>query len=131
MINEDNSESLDTIRELNSLISECQKLQKIEVLEDKVFLLYKGRCDDIFKKLVNAELTTTISEIALSGVNLKVKEVRNPVMKFLVSFFNYKPAITFNAPFLTKHSRSDNLKKHVFWTEMKLKGLLFNLAKVE
>lgn len=112
---------------VHDLIEKSDKLLLQQEMSSNELKDYKQLTNSIFARLMKEGLNNTITEISLEGLKFKVTKINNPVLRWLYDMLRSKGAITFNAPFLVRHSESDYSKRYVFWIKMKLEGLLFNL----
>lgn len=119
----------DIINELSSLRERSDEIIEEGVLE-KDFILFRNECLDIYKTIIKKGINPTLTEISISGLNLRVVESKNPIVRFFLNLFNGKTASNRNeANFLDNHSKFDNYRKYVLWTKLKLESLIYNLDK--
>ena len=117
----------DLISNITILIRESEYLLKSNNLNTIGLKNYKKKCIVIYILVLDENFSMTTNELAKSGMNLKIMEVKNPIFQWIYNMLSSKYAQAYNSPFLTKHGESDNNKKYVFWTKRKLEGILFNL----
>ena len=117
----------DLISNITILIRESEYLLKSNNLNTIDLKNYKKKCIVIYILVLDENFSMTTNELAKSGMNLKIMEVKNPIFQWIYNMLSSKYAQAYNSPFLTKHGESDNNKKYVFWTKRKLEGILFNL----
>lgn len=91
---------------------------------------------DLFKRVVESLMADIISNKNFSFLNDSVKSIlerkldnpnRSFIAKLILSLFLLKSSIHFNAPFLIRHSQTDNYKKYIFWTKFSLEGMLHRI----
>ncbi len=119
------------ISDLNALIKDSDSL----LIKDSVNLLeksyFKKKCATIFIEIIKLNYNDTITELARQGLKYEVKKIRNPIYRWFYNFFSEaRDNVTFNAPFLKKHTDSDYYKTYIFWTRQRLVGLANHFEKI-
>lgn len=119
---------INIISNLNSLIIESNNLlTKKSVTHDEI-TNYKKKCAKFFISLINENVNYTITDIAKRGLKFEVKRIKNPFYRWIYDSLTIaRDDISYNAPYLKKHSDSDYNKRYVFRTKQTLEGLNYNL----
>lgn len=116
------------ITKLESLIIESDILLEKQTLTLNEFNIHRSNCDLIYKILINMEISSSITDIAERGLKFRITKLTNPLYQWIYYLLHSRDVITYNAPYLIKHTDSDYFKRYVFWTKQKLNGLVYNLT---
>lgn len=118
------------ISKLNSLVIDSDNLLSQEYITLEEITGYKRKCATVYVSLINKNINNTITELAERGLKYEVKKIKNPFYRWLYyQLTTARDNITYNAPFLKKHSDSDYNKKYIFWTKQKMMGIIHNLER--
>lgn len=116
---------------IKSLIAESIFYLKKDVINQQDFLNYKSKLEDLMICLLKENPSSDIKENIERLLSQKVHVSNNFFLcKWIYSFITLKNSIHFNAPFLRKHSISDNYKKYIFWSKLGLEGILYKYSNV-
>jgi len=113
--------------QLKSLVEISNNLLLKDFITDDEFLQYKKDCEVNFSFLISQNLNYTITELAKSGLNFKVKEIKNPFIKVLSLLFIKD---RFCEPYLNGGEDQDCMKEYVFWTKARLEGIILNQERI-
>ena len=115
---------------IKNLIEESEMLLIQYSISNEELIVYKKWTDYFYATLITKNINETITEIAARGLEFKVRKIKNPVLRWIYEEFTIgKDNISYNAPYLRKHTESDYNKRYIFWTMQKLKGLKLNLSE--
>ncbi len=120
----------DAIQKLNSLVLFSHELLLKEFIADETFVRYKNECEEGFAYLISKNINYAITELAKQGLSFKVKKFNNRFLRWIYNFMSSRNSITFNAPYLNGDTELDFKKKYIFWTKMRLEGILLNLERL-
>ena len=115
------------ISKLEALIIESDNLLEKQTLSSEEFKVHRSNCNLLFKSLINMKIDNSITDIAERGIKFRISKLTNPFYQWIYNRLHSRDVITFNAPYLIKHSDSDYFKRDIFWTKQKLNGLVYNL----
>ena len=119
---------IDNISKLDSLINESNNLLTKEFVYLDEITDYKKKCAIIYISLINENINFTITDIAKRGLKFKVRRIKNPFYRWIYNqLTTARDDISYNAPYLVKHTNSDYFKKYIFRTKQTLEGINHNL----
>jgi len=116
------------ISRIECLIKRADNYLKQEDVLNKEMYSFKKDCAKIYIEVINANYSDLINDLAKRALSYEEIKISNPVFQWFYSRFKSRDAISYQAPFLIKHTDSDYNKRYIFWTRMKLKGLLYNIV---
>lgn len=114
---------------VHHLMKEADGLLKLHSLSEQQTASFKQQCMELFRALCDDKYGYTINDIAKRNLNAEIRRFRNPVLQWIyVELTSARDHISYNAPYLKRHSDSDYCKQYVFSIKQTLQGILFNLA---
>ncbi len=120
----------DAIQKLNLLVQISDNLLLKASITDEVFLRFKNDCEECFAYLITENINYTITELAKQALSFKVKRFNNRFIRWIYNFMSSRNSKTFNAPYLNGDTELDFKKQYIFWTKMRLEGILLNLERL-
>lgn len=114
-----------------NMVSKSKKILEQDVISPDEFHEFKKDCESVYTLILKECQSPTIKELALKGLRFKVKKIRNPFLRWI--YYQLTAArneITYQAPYLKGSSESDYFKQYIFWTKMKMEGIIYNLQRL-
>ncbi len=118
------------ISELNTLVTISNTFLLKDLIADEEFYQYKNNCETHFAYLILKNYNYTITELAKLGLAFKVKRINHPFLQWIYKCLTSKNSVSFNAPYLNGFTELDYKKKYIFWTKMRIEGIILNLERL-
>ncbi len=114
-------------RELEKLVVDADTLLSNSTVEEVELQNIKKRYFSLLIRLIDINVNATVTELAKNGIRITINRIEGKVNQFLYNFWNMYDVITYQAPYLLKHTDSDYRKKYLLEMKMKTNGILHNL----
>ena len=122
---------VDLILSLENMISDSEKLLIKDKVNSDEITTYKKKSAELFIKIINSNINETVNDLAKRALNFEIKKIKNALFRWIYEqLTTARDDITYNAPYLKKHTDSDYRKRYIFWTKENMKGLIFNLKRI-
>lgn len=117
------------IADIEFVIKKSEALLSMKTIGHEDYVSYQHEVELLMVDMISNKSYTSLNNTMESILS---RNLDNPnrtfITKWIFSLFNFRAARDFNAPFLMRHSLTDNYKKYIFWTKFSLEGMIHRIG---